>query len=207
MRRFFEKTGCLMTATGENDKLITPEGSKDYSFPRPAPAAAPAPAPAAAEEEDTEFGAHAFLAGEIEHSDSDEGSDAELDEDGDAGVGEADTGDAWARYADVVPKEEGGAAWVRVASMPTLNSTLVGQVIVARFGNDVGWCVGRVRKFYTPSQLRKGKFNVECKYEDGDLVDHTFNIGNYASVSEVSDAELDKKEMMAGTWVVIRKPA
>ena len=33
--RVFEKTGCLMTADGSDDNLITPEGLPDYQMPPP----------------------------------------------------------------------------------------------------------------------------------------------------------------------------
>ena len=34
-RRFFEKTGCLLTATGEHDELVQPEGLPNYQVPAP----------------------------------------------------------------------------------------------------------------------------------------------------------------------------
>ena len=32
LRRFFEKTGCLMTTDGSGDEKISPQGLDEYSF-------------------------------------------------------------------------------------------------------------------------------------------------------------------------------
>ena len=59
-RRYFEKTGCLITADGTDDDKITPEGLNDYTIPGPAmyldapvdvvPCETPAPAEAVDDE-------------------------------------------------------------------------------------------------------------------------------------------------------------
>jgi hypothetical protein len=33
--RYFEKTGCLLTADGSRDEFVLPQGFDSYSFPRP----------------------------------------------------------------------------------------------------------------------------------------------------------------------------
>ena len=35
--RYFQKTGCLLTANGEDDALVTPEGLPNYVVQRPSP--------------------------------------------------------------------------------------------------------------------------------------------------------------------------
>ena len=32
LKRWFEKTGCLLTIDGSGDEFITPQGLKDYHF-------------------------------------------------------------------------------------------------------------------------------------------------------------------------------
>lgn len=91
---------------------------------------------------------------------------------------------------------------MRVAAAPPIDRSLKGAVIMFRFGDEVGWCVGRVKRFYSP--LFEGKFNAECKYEDGDIIDHTFSAVDYVGEQVVGD-DLDKV-LRPGAWVVIRKP-
>lgn len=74
--------------------------------------------------------------------------------------------------------------------------------IMFRFGDQVGWCVGRVKRFYPT--LYGGKFNVEVKYEDGDTMDHFLSADSYVG-AEIVGADLDNV-VPPGSWVVIEKP-
>lgn len=183
-----------MTANGEDDNLIKPEGTVDYTFERP-------PAPETPASEDTlaeDGGVHAHVPGEIEPCGSDEESDILASEED---AGGADDGDLLAPFAKALPQEEGGAGWVRVG-VPAVDRTLQGAAIMFRFGDQVGWCVGRVKRFYPT--LYGGKFNVEVKYEDGDTMDHFLSADSYVG-AEIVGADLDNV-VPPGSWVVIEKP-
>ena len=61
IRKCWQKTGCLMTADGSDDKLIQPEGLSDYLVPPPSildpalqPAATNTPSPATVIDDDQE---------------------------------------------------------------------------------------------------------------------------------------------------------
>lgn len=167
---------------------------QDYTFER---ATAPA-APASVDELAEDGGVHAHMLGEIEPLDSDEESDLSCEQH----TGGVDGGDIYSTFSSALPQEEGGAAWVRVDTVPAIDRTLKGAGIMFRFGDQVGWCVGRVKRFY--STLYKGQFNVEVRYEDGDTMDHSFGVDNYVGAAVVGE-DLDKV-VPPGSWVTIEKP-
>jgi hypothetical protein len=114
---------------------------QDYTFER---ATAPA-APASVDELAEDGGVHAHMLGEIEPLDSDEESDLSCEQH----TGGVDGGDIYSTFSSALPQEEGGAAWVRVDTVPAIDRTLKGAGIMFRFGDQVGWCVGRVKRFYS----------------------------------------------------------
>ena len=87
-RRFWEKTGCLITAEGSDDEKITPEGLTSYPVPPPydyIPATEALPVPNEAIGEDIEDNEVTKVSEEIEN---DNGKDA------------ADDGDEWEDHED-----------------------------------------------------------------------------------------------------------
>jgi hypothetical protein len=82
------------------------------------------------------------MLGEIEPLDSDEESDLSCEQH----TGGVDGGDIYSTFSSALPQEEGGAAWVRVDTVPAIDRTLKGAGIMFRFGDQVGWCVGRVKR-------------------------------------------------------------
>lgn len=70
----------------------------------------------------------------------------------------------------------------------------------AASASSAGRCAGRVKRVYAA----KEKYNVECKYEDGDVMDHKFGPENYVGAA-VPDGDLDAS-VAPGCWVLVEEP-
>ncbi|KAK3259794.1 hypothetical protein CYMTET_31212 [Cymbomonas tetramitiformis] len=156
--RYFEKTGCLLSVTGDGDNMITPEGLSSFTFERSVIPAVLAEAPVqvnvaptthtelqrAAEEEE--------LLEEQELSEEDEGSDEVA---------------KW-----FIPE------WYSAQIDPPaedLNHAMIDKHLLFK-RNGVGWCHGWVSKYYP--RHRRG-YNFEIVYEDGDRRDHILRLQDY----------------------------
>lgn len=145
--RYFEKTGCLMTADGTNDSKIQPEHTISYSFAG-APAAVPEKKAAAMDEGSDS----------TDTLTDDSGSEREeFDSDDDA-----DEKKPPATLAQALPD-----GWRVSPVPPAIDKELIGRQVLFKW-NGIGWAHGVV------SAMRKGqkakKYNFEITYDPGDLV-------------------------------------
>lgn len=155
--RYFEKTGCGMTADGSEDGKVQPEHTKNYSF-----AGAPMPLGDDGKAEKKEEG-------EDNDSDNDEDSEADEYESDD----EPDPETKVKSLADAVP-----AGWKVTAELPAMGTALVGKSVVFKW-NVIGWANGVV------SKLRRGrdarKYNFEIAYPPDIVYPHKLTHAGYST--------------------------
>ncbi|KAK3243212.1 hypothetical protein CYMTET_47121 [Cymbomonas tetramitiformis] len=171
--RYFEKSGCKITVTGDGDGNINPEGIETFVFDRPVipsvlvetpsqgvlQAASHEQIEAEVQEREIQMQQREIQMQQEEDEEEFEGEDEDSEDEGEQ---------KWfvpARYSAI---KETPDCEVSAAS--------VGKHLVFKFGT-VGWCHGWVTKFY-PAH-RRG-YNVEIAYGDGDRRDHILHLDKYA---------------------------
>ena len=223
VRRCFEKTGMRMDITGEDDALITPEGTREYTFTRlPVIALPPLPtvaalnvaaaagddaaaAAAGAEEFDSFVGVSPVEARDDEDGIDDEGAlvdSADIDEKDDVMPAKE-----LSTFAHMLLNAPAGYAVRVLAEHPPLSTNdMVGEIVGLRMAN-VGWCVGKVT-----SKLSKGKapLNFKVQFEDDDACEVEMRDSMF--LSSAAEYARDRPEMRldasilpgAWTWVLLR---
>ena len=203
-RRYFEKTGCLMSADGSDDAYITPEGTAGYRFTRLDPTTA-----AAVDDDDT-LDVPTEVA-EPPDSESDEpiedaAFDALLEVDALAyELGNDDPELAAAglmSFGDMVKLAVARGDQLRMMSaMPSLDASLVGKRVAVRIV-DIGWCAGEVVRRSSSSTVLS--YNYAVRYDADDEQQHWLTEPRYVG-SNVASAENDWSGMDAhppGSWAV-----
>ena len=203
--RYFQKTGCAMTADGSADLKITPEGTKNYKFERLSPGEASAAAleellPEIAPEPDSDDDddVDVQLGGAQDASDDDELAPAPegfaFDKD--------DPEEELMTFAEMVrlllkPDEQ-----LRVLpGPPPLDSTLVGRHVAVRVV-DVGWCAGLVVGQSSGPNVKGYNFKVRFDADDEDKL--WLRESNYVGSSTFSASNnwAELAECPAGAWTL-----
>jgi hypothetical protein len=204
-RRYFEKTGCLMSADGSDDDRITPEGTVSYKFVRLDPAVVVADDDAA--RVPTEVAAPA---------DSDDDGPAD---DGDAGFDALPNADPLliqefsADDSEITPEELMGFAEMAklailsgeqlrmMSAMPPLDASLVGKRVAVRIV-DIGWCAGKICGQSSSAAVKS--YNYTVRYDADDVQQHWLTEARYVGNSNACAAN-DWAGMDAhppGSWAV-----
>jgi hypothetical protein len=171
--RYFEKTGCSMTADGSGDEKIQPEHTRSYSFagdPMLVGDDAKDEKKGEMKEEGDESGNESDADSEVEDAESDD---------------EADPETRVKSIQEAVPP-----GWKLSAVAPAINDTLVGTSVVFKW-NVIGWANGVVSKMRTG---RKGrKYNFEITYPPDVVYPHKLSQAQHTSNNAAP----------AGAWCVI----
>jgi transposase-like protein len=194
-RRYFEKTGCLMTADGTDDRLITPEGTTGYKFVRLDPSSAPRNSDDADTPED---------AAAPPDSDCDDADDANLGDHPDE-FGSDDPTVApheLMSFAEMVKLTlESGEQMRMLSTAPPLDANLVGMRVALRVV-DIGWCAGTVCGRSSSAEVIS--YNYSVRYDADDVQQHWLKEARYVG-NAVASAENDWHGMDAhppGSWAV-----
>jgi hypothetical protein len=184
LRRYFEKTGSLMTADGSGDAAIQPQGTEGYSF-----AGVVADLPELKEEKKEDNAEGDDAEGDAEgDEEEDEEVEAFFDTDDDAQAG--DEKDA-PTMADAMP-----TGFCIEEQPPALNKSLVRRHVLFKF-SGAGWWHGVVRQHY-PKGRGEQRFNYEFDYPGVGRRDHRLLADAYC----VTDVDGD---VPAGSWAVLSR--
>jgi hypothetical protein len=162
--RYFEKTGSLLSISDSSFAAIKPQGAPDFKFTLTAAEMEAARdkgkgQPGRDEEEREGKDDDKDEKKEKDDEEEDEGED----DDDEVEEPEEDDDELDKDIAPVSFKEALPPGAEVIASAPALTKQLVGKRIVFHF--NVGWVVGRVKKFYP--KLREGVYNYQVSYADG----------------------------------------
>jgi transposase-like protein len=201
--RYFQKTGCAMTADGSEDDQITPEGTTKYCFVRPNPAAAAAeeveqPVPEAAapdldsDDEDVQL---QRAAAEEEEEDFDAPPDGFAE-------GADDKEEELMLFEEMVRLTVKPGEQLRVlAGPPELTKALLGSLVAVRIV-DVGWCAGQVVAQSSGPLVKS--YNYKVRFDADDVQELWLRAERYVGSSTFSAAtkwaELDG--CSPGSWTL-----
>ena len=200
--RYFEKTGCLMSADGSGDEYITPEGTMNYRFVRldPSTAAAEDNVPTEIAEEPNSDGEEPPEQEDTEFADMPDALAHELGGD-DPELTPADL----MSFSDMVKLAVSPGEQLRMLSaMPPLDANLVGKCVAVRIV-DVGWCAGQVCGRSSSKDVVS--YNYKVRYDADDVQQHWLTEARYVGSGGASAAN-DWDGMDAhpsGSWAVFGK--
>ena len=200
--RYFEKTGCLMSADGSGDEYITPEGTMNYRFVRldPSSAAADDSVPTEIAEEPDSDGEEPTELEDAEFADQPDAHEHELGDD-DPELAPADL----MSFSDMVKLTVAPGEQLRMLSaMPPLDANLVGKCVAVRIV-DVGWCAGKVCGRSSSNDVLS--YNYKVRYDADDVQLHWLTEARYVGSGGAS-ATNDWDSMDAhpsGSWAVFVK--
>lgn len=86
------------------------------------------------------------------------------------------------------------------SDLPELNTALIGRIILYKFNDD--WGRAEIQKFY-PRGRTKNKYNVECRYDDGNLVDQRLLLDQYIHPLPTSKPAFDT--LLVSSWILIKR--
>ncbi|KAK3273295.1 hypothetical protein CYMTET_18458 [Cymbomonas tetramitiformis] len=154
--RYFAKSGCKLTVTGEGDNEINPEGLSVFTFDRLSCGALVENPVQGNIQPATHAEMEAATQVEELEEEREELSEEGSDDNGDDEAERFYVPDGYTLLKDPPAEEQ-------------LNFCLIGWHVMYKW-NGVGWCHGWIKKFYP--KHRRG-YNFEVLYEDGDRRDHT----------------------------------
>jgi len=193
LRKYFERTGCLLTADGSRDNLVHfSSGVELGNLPPPFASAEDEPSGLGLGEgkrhegegkEEKKENKGESKQGDVDNPKHDEDELALDDEDDpDENLIEVRLRDAIPEGLEVVPLP------------PDLDKSFVGKKVVQRW-NVTGWATATVKRFYSRPKGPAG-FNFELRYQaGGEFVDTVLTARTYT----VRDG------MPAGSWCMIHK--
>lgn len=197
LRKYFERTGCLLTADGSGDDRVHLPGGIELGDLPPSLALSNDDEPSAiglgegkraggeGKEEKKEQKGESKVTQENADNQKHDEDELDLDEEDDP-----DEGLVEVALRDAIPD-----GWEVAPLPPDLDKTLIGKKIVLRW-NVTGWAVAIVKRFYSRPKGAAG-YNFELRYQvGGGLVDTLLHAKHYT----VRDG------MPAGSWCVIAKP-
>ena len=202
--RYFQKTGCAMTANGTDDLKITPEGTKDYKFVRLRPGEASsaaledllpeiAPEPSSDDDEvDVQLGDAHDASDDDEVEPAPEGFAFDKD----------DPEEELMTFAEMVRLLVKPGEQLRVLpGPPPLDSTLVGRHVAVRVV-DVGWCAGFVVGQSSGPTVKSYNFKVRFDADDEDKL--WLRESNYVGSSNFSASNnwAELAGCPAGSWTL-----
>ena len=192
VRRYFEKTGCLITVDGSFDGNIKPQGTVNYSFAVSDSSSSSSSSSVSQIEMESKYDD-----GDVPLSTdkSSEPEDCDSSDDSDvvhhSGKDEPDSEEELLQTLDECIPD--GWEW-----MPKPNHfnflTSIGERVVF-FWNDFGWATGRIRRTYAPRKA--GLYNVEIKYLGSERYDQYLSPAKYFNG--------DEENAVAANWAFLTK--
>jgi hypothetical protein len=85
------------------------------------------------------------------------------------------------------------------SDLPEITTALIGRTVLYKFNDDWGRAV--ITKFY-PRGRTRNKYNVECRYEDGSLVDQRLVLGHYIHPLPASKPAFDT--LLVSSWILVK---
>lgn len=205
--KYWQRTGCLLTADGTRDDLVHlhPSMPKLPPLPKASPQDLKEVEDAKDDDDDDESASSGGIGlglgeskrsgdkkqahGKIKKEDTDnvkhDPDEPDLDEDDDI-----DDELIGASLRDALPKE---FKIVERRPESDLNPVLIGSSFAMKW-NVTGWCVGQFTKYYAKPKTSK-LFNFETRYP-GELRDHRFQLKDYNTNDDAP----------AGSWCLLRRP-
>ena len=201
--RYFEKTGCAMSADGSRDFKITPEGTVNYSFTRLSPADAASAAagleeeqvvPEAAPEPDSDDEAVQHAA---EESESELADEPPLDFE----TAADDPEETIVLFDEMVAQLLKPDEQLRLQPAPQqLDKALVGRFVAVRV-TDVGWCAGQIVGQSSRASVKS--YNYKVRFDAGDVSDVWLRDERYVGSSTLTAANWSELDACpAGSWTL-----
>jgi hypothetical protein len=195
-RRYFEKTGSLLSLNGTHDDKVKPQAAGQFDLSSALSAVDNGDGKEAkSESKDSDLDKDKDKAeddGQDSEDDDDDKDDefeereGDVEDDGEKEDSDKEEEKEAALDADIHTQTFAEAVPVGtkvVASVPKLDKALVSRRIAFNF--DVGWFVGRVKKFY--NKPRQGLYNFEVRYQHGlrdqQLLAERYGNGDAAAIS------------------------
>ena len=185
-RKYFERTGCLLTVDGSGDTLIRPDGLRSYAFDRAAAAASGGEAPAAP--------AAALPSGNQEIQAAVDEL-AMIDDDSECDDGDSDDEDDPVAIKSPLPKG------YDADSAPTSISKCLEGRMISFLWNGAGWCSGKIKQVYPEGAKIDGKktsWNALVEYKQDMSHHHTLSLTKVKTAGTMWGSKV-------GSWILLKK--